>query len=70
MFKLVVKTNNNNEIYVNDLNSYYKQGKLVDVTKYIDFNSVDVERGKIIKEINFNFEEPETILKRSILKKY
>lgn len=67
MFKLVVKTNNNNEIYVNDLNSYYKQGKLIDVTKYIDFNSVDVERGKILKEINFNFEEPETILNAQFL---
>ena len=67
MFKLVVNTKGSNTIYVNDLNSYYAQGKLVDATKYIDFESVDIERGKILKEINFNFEEPKTILAEQFL---
>jgi len=67
MFKLVVNTKGSNTIYVNDLNSYYAQGKLVDVTKYVDFESVDIERGKILKEINFNFEEPKTILAEQFL---
>ena len=67
MFKLVVNTKGSNTIYVNDLNSYYAQGKLVDVTKYIDFESIDIERGKILKEINFNFEEPKTILAEQFL---
>ena len=67
MFKLVVNTKGSNTIYVNDLNSYYAQGKLVDATKYIDFESVDIERGKILKEIKFNFEEPKTILAEQFL---
>lgn len=67
MFKLVVNTKGSKTIYVNDLNSYYAQGKLVDVTKYVDFESVDIERGKILKEINFNFEEPKTILAEQFL---
>jgi hypothetical protein len=62
MFKLVIIPLSDTEIYVNDLKSYYAEGNLLDLTKYIDFESVDINRGKILKEINFNFEEPNTIL--------
>jgi hypothetical protein len=61
MFKLVV-FQDGNEIYINTLKDYYQEGTLRDVTRYIDFESNDVARGKILKEIKFNFEEPTTIL--------
>ena len=61
MFKLVV-FQEGNEIYINTLKDYYQEGTLRDVTRYIDFESNDVARGKILKEIKFNYEEPTTIL--------
>ena len=61
-FKLVVITQEDGDIYVNDVNSYYDSGELLDVTKYIDFKNVKVSRGELFNEINFNFEEGETIL--------
>ena len=62
MFKLVVIPIRENEFYINDLDSYYASGKLIDVTQYIDFEKVEIERGEILNEIKYNFEEPETIL--------
>jgi hypothetical protein len=61
IFKLVV-FQEGNEIYINTLKDYYQEGTLRDVTRYIDFESNEVARGKILKEIKFNFEEPTTIL--------
>jgi hypothetical protein len=61
MFKLVV-FQESDEIYINTLNNYYAEGKLIDITRYIDFSDVEVSRGKILREINFNFEDPSTIL--------
>ena len=62
MFKLVVIPQDDGTIYVNTLKSYYAEGKLIDVTKYIEQDSYDVERGVILNEINFLFQEPSTIL--------
>ena len=62
MFKLVVIAEKENEIYVNTLNDYYADGKLVNLTKYIDFESYNVERGNILNKISFNYESPTTLL--------
>jgi hypothetical protein len=62
MFKLVVIQNNSNDIYINSLVDYYSQGRLYDVTEYIDFESSTVARGKLFNEINFLFESPTTLL--------
>jgi hypothetical protein len=62
MFKLVVIADQNDNIYVNTLNDYYASGQLYDLTKYTDFSSYDVERGTLLNQINFNFQEPTTLL--------
>jgi len=62
MFKLVVIADQNDNIYVNTLNDYYASGQLYDLTRYTDFSSYDVERGTLLNQINFNFQEPTTIL--------
>jgi hypothetical protein len=67
MFKLVV-FQEGNEIYVNTLNDYYADGVLRDITRYVDFESYDVSRGKILNEINFKFEDPTTILNQQFKK--
>jgi len=65
MFKLVVIPQDDGTIYVDTLKNYYLNGSLIDVTKYIDFESYDVDRGVILNEINFLYEEPTTILNRT-----
>lgn len=62
MFKLVVIQNDDETTYVDTLKNYYLKGNLIDVTSNIDFESTDVERGKILNEINFLFQEPTTVL--------
>lgn len=62
MFKLVVIALDNGTMFVDNLQSFYDQGKLIDITRHIDFESTDVSRGVIFNEINFNYEEPSTIL--------
>lgn len=61
-YKLVVIPEDENTFYINSLNSYYAQGDLIDITKYVDFSKAPVNRGKILNEINLNFQQPETIL--------
>jgi hypothetical protein len=67
MFKLVV-FQEGSEIYVNTLNDYYADGVLRDITRYVDFESYDVSRGKILNEIDFKFEDPTTILNQQFKK--
>jgi hypothetical protein len=64
MFKLVILPLESGEIYVNTLKDYYKEGNVYDITKYISFNSYDVERGIIKNNINFKYQEPTTILNK------
>mgnify|MGYP003633318046 CR=1 FL=1 len=67
-FKLVIIPQDDGSFYVDTLNRYYAKGNIYDVTKYIDFESYDVERGELFSEINFNFEDPETILNQEFKK--
>ncbi len=62
MFKLVVIPLQDGTTYVNTLKSYYAEGGIYNITKHVDFEEYDVDRGKILNEINFLFEEPKTIL--------
>lgn len=67
-FKLVAIPNNNGEIYVETLNNFYSQGNIINVEKYIDVDSFDVERGDLLNEITFKFEDPNTILNEQFKK--
>ena len=67
MFKLVVVADAKDNVYVNTLNDYYASGKIINLTRYVDFSSNDVERGNILNEIKFNFKEPTTILNNQFL---
>ena len=62
MFKLVVvPQDTTGDYYIDTINSYYSRGNLHEVTKYIDFESFDVNRGEILNEIELKFKEPTTI---------
>jgi hypothetical protein len=62
MFNLVVVAREDDELYIQDLQSYYEEGRIFDVTKFIETKKEVVKRGKIFKEINFKFKESEQIL--------
>jgi hypothetical protein len=62
MFKLIVIAQDNGTIYVNTINDYYAEGKLIDLTDYVNANDYDVERGKLLNPINFKFQDPTTLL--------
>lgn len=62
MFKLVVIPTSETELYVNTIQDYYKQGESFDITKYVDQENYSVERGELLNEINYSFEEPKAIL--------
>lgn len=64
LFKTVIIANEFDDIYINSAPQFYQQGVTRDITRYIDFNSYDVERGTILSQINFKFQEPQTILNK------
>jgi hypothetical protein len=65
MFKLVVIPQDDGTLYVNNLNSYYAEGGVYDITNYVDYDNFDVSRGTVLNEINFLFQEPSTILNKT-----
>lgn len=64
MFKLVLIPNSDGSVYVNTINDYYLSGNVYDLTKYVDYDEYDVERGIINNVISFKYQEPQTILNK------
>ena len=62
MFKLVAIPLEDGTIYINNVDDFYKEGTLYDLTKYIDFKDYDVQRGTINNVINFKYQDPTTLL--------
>ncbi len=50
------------DILIQDLPSWYKAGKIYDVTKWVDLESETIKRGKVYKELNFKFEKSEQLI--------
>ena len=49
---------------VETLEDWYAKGRLIDVTKHIDVDSIDIERVKLYKKISFKHEESESFLNK------
>lgn len=64
MFKLVAIPQKDGSIYINTLERYYKSGNVYDFSDYIDYKSTEISVGKILNEINYKFQEPQTILNK------
>lgn len=62
MFKLVAIPDDQNNVYVNNIDDYYREGTVHDITKWVNTEKYDVERGKIFNVMSFKFQEPTTIL--------
>lgn len=68
MFKLVVIADDRNNIYINTLKDYYAQGNLINITRWIDTENVEVEKGKILNNIQYAFQQPTTLLNQQFEK--
>lgn len=62
MFKLVAIPDDQNNVYVNNIDDYYREGTVRDITKWVNTEKYDVERGKIFNVMSFKYQEPTTIL--------
>ena len=59
-FNLVADVNENDEIEIKTITDYFSEGVDIDITKYIDTDSFDIERPKLFGNIEFMFEKPQT----------
>lgn len=60
-FNLVTIPSDGN-ILVEDLQTWYTKGDIIDITPYVDTESKKVDKGKIYNKIDFRFQESEQIL--------
>jgi hypothetical protein len=63
-FNLTCAPTNPTTFKIEPLEDWYAQGRLIDVTKHIDINTIDIERVKLYKRIDFKHQKGETILSR------
>lgn len=64
-FNLTCTAINPTTFKIETLESWYSQGRIFDVTKHIDIGSIDIERIKLFKKIDFKHQKSETILNRA-----
>lgn len=63
-FNLTCVPTNPTTFQINTLEDWYAQGRLIEATKYIDIDSIDIERVKLYKRIDFKHQPGTTILSR------
>lgn len=64
-FNLTCTPTNNTTFKIEPLEDWYAEGRLIDVTKHIDVNNIDIEKTKIYKKIDFKRQKSETVLNRN-----
>lgn len=64
-FNLTCTPTNNTTFKIEPLEDWYAQGRFIDVTKHIDINTIDIERTKLYKKIDFKRQKSETVLNRN-----
>jgi len=61
-FKLIVIPTSSTTLFVDSIENYYRSGKTREITKYIDFSKTPVSSGKSLNEIDYKFQESQTLL--------
>ena len=62
MYKLIAIPQNDGSLYVDNIQEYYRKGKVVDLSEWVDVSQIIISYGKVIKEIDYKFSEPQTLL--------
>lgn len=61
-FNLVVVPTGEKQYYVNDLNSWYIEGKIYDISAYVDTETKETKRGQLYKRVDMRFDSNESFL--------
>jgi len=62
MFNLTAYTDENNEILIKTLDSYYSSGDVIDISKYVVTDKNTIDENIPYTNVNFKYEEAKTIL--------
>lgn len=62
IFNLTCTATNPTTFKIEPLEAWYSQGRIIDVTKHIDIDTVDVQRVPLYKNISFKYQESESFM--------
>jgi hypothetical protein len=66
-FNMTVYSNTKNVFTFDPLPYWYSKGAVVDITKYTDITSIEIERMKLYKSIEFKYQDSECMLNKYFL---
>ena len=66
-FNMTVYSNTKNIFTFDPLPYWYSKGAVVDITKYTDITSIEIERMKLYKSIEFKYQDSECMLNKYFL---
>ena len=69
-FNLVCVGTGLNQYELAPLDTWYGQGRILDISKHVEIDSIGVQRMPLYNKIGFNFQPSESVLKQTILYKH
>jgi len=66
-FNLTVYSNTKNVFTFDPIPYWYSKGAIIDITKYTDITSIEIERMKLYKSIEFKYQDSECMLNKYFL---
>jgi len=70
MFKLIIRPITPTSFYIDTLDNFYYNGNILNITNYVDMNSVTITRPLIYKNLQFLFEKTENVLGKKYRQTY
>jgi hypothetical protein len=64
-FNLVIIPESETEYYVNTVNDWYSEGRIIDITPFVDTSELKVKRGKLYKSLDVGFASNDSILAKA-----
>jgi hypothetical protein len=64
MFNMTIYSIKDNEYWLEPLDDWYSKGAVVDISKFTDVNSIEVDRMPLYKKIQFKFQDSECFLNK------
>lgn len=69
-FNLTCYSTSKDNFTLQPLDEWYNEGAIVDITKYTDIDSIDVDRIKLYKKISFKYQESESFMNKNFKSLY
>ena len=61
-FNLIIQPKSGQDFYIDTLDNWYNKGKLIDLTKYINIEDIQIKRPEVKRSIEFLYQKAGTIL--------